>query len=111
MTKSLISPENSFIQLTEQLGYPKSGLSNQTIWQGKQCQYNLFCLAAQAKIPEHTSPQNATVQVIDGTGALTLNDNTISLKPGMFIFMPANAPHAIAATSNLAFVLTRSAVG
>lgn len=111
MSKSLISTQTSVIQLTEHLDYPESGLSNQAIWQDQQCQYNLFCLAAQAKIPEHTSPQNATVQVIAGTGSLTLEGNTISLEPGVFVFMPANAPHALAAISNLAFVLTRSTAG
>ncbi len=30
------------------------------------------------------------------------------LEPGVFVFMPANAPHALEATSNLAFILTLS---
>lgn len=111
MKKSLVFSENSFVQLMEHLDYPESGLSNQVVWHGAQCQYNLLCLAAQAKIPEHTSPQNATVQVIEGTGELTLNGQVIVLEPGVFIFMPANAPHTLAAASNLAFLLTRSAVG
>ena len=48
MKKSLVFSENSFVQLMEHLDYPELGLSNQVVWHGAQCQYNLLCLAAQA---------------------------------------------------------------
>ena len=48
-----------------------------------------FCLAANTEISEHTSTRNATVQVVEGAGALTLNGERIPLKPGVFIFMAA----------------------
>ena len=105
---TLISPDTAFIQLKDHLAYPKSGVLSQVIWKNELCQYSLFCLAADTEISEHTSTRNATVQVVEGTGSLTLNGETIALAPGVFIFMAANAPHALAAASNLAFVLTLS---
>jgi len=72
------------------------------------CQYSLFCLAANTEISEHTSTRNATINVIEGRGLLTLSAQDIALKPGVFLFMPANAPHALNAEENLAFLLTLS---
>jgi len=73
------------------------------------CQYSLFCLAADTEISEHTATRNATIYSIEGTGTLTLNGQKIQLIPGVFVFMPANAPHALEAKSNLAFILILSA--
>ena len=111
MSKSLISADTAFIQLTDHIDYPESGVLSKIIWKSEQSQCSLFCLAAQTEISDHTSTRNATVQVLAGTGELTLNSDTILLTPGVFVFMPANAPHALVADSNLAFVLTLSQIG
>ncbi|NJL88464.1 MAG: cupin domain-containing protein [Coleofasciculaceae cyanobacterium SM2_1_6] len=108
MTTSLISTKEPFLQLKDHLTYPESGVLSKVIWKSEFCQYSLFCLAANTEISEHTSTRHATVQVLEGIGLLTLNGEEIALKPGVLIFMEANAPHALAATSNLAFVLTLS---
>lgn len=111
MSTNLISADTTFVQLRDHLEYPESGILSKVLWKNALCQYSLFCLAANTEISEHTSTRNATIQVLEGTGTLTLNSETISLAPGMFIFMVANAPHALEAASNLAFMLTLSAVG
>jgi quercetin dioxygenase-like cupin family protein len=108
MSTTLISPNTASIQLKEHIEYPDSGVLSKVIWKNKLCQYSLFCLAAKTEISEHTSTRHATVQVIEGTGSLTLNGEKIALSPGVFIFMEANAPHALEADANLAFVLTLS---
>ena len=43
---------------------------------------------------------------MEGTGNLNLEGKDIVLAPGVFVFMPANAPHAVQANENLAFILT-----
>ncbi len=110
MSIALISPETTFLQLKDHLVYPEAGVLSKVIWKSEVCQYSLFCLVANTEISEHTSTRHATVQVIEGTGSLTLNSEQIPLTPGVFIFMEANAPHSLVATSNLAFVLTLSSV-
>jgi len=108
MSTTLISPHTVFIQLKDYIEYPDAGVLNKVIWKNELCQYSLFCLAASTEISEHTSTRHATVQVMEGTGSLTLNGEKIALSPGVFIFMAANAPHALEAATNLAFVLTLS---
>lgn len=110
MTSLIISSQTPSLQLKDHISYPESGILSKFLWKNEQCQYSLFCLAADTEISEHTSTRNATVQVLEGTGLLTLKGETISLVPGVFIVMSANAPHALLSTSNLAFMLTLSKV-
>lgn len=88
--------------------YPEAGVLSKVLLQDKCCQYTLFCLAADTEISEHTSTRNATVNAIEGKGILTLEGKEIVLEPGVFVYMPANAPHALKAEENLAFLLTLS---
>ncbi|GAB4353331.1 MAG: cupin domain-containing protein [Cyanophyceae cyanobacterium] len=108
MSAALISPGSPFLQLTDHLIYPESGILSRVLWKSDRCQYTLFCLAAGTEISEHTAVRDGTVQVLAGSGVFTLNGEAIALAPGVFIAMAAHAPHAIAATSNLAFLLTLS---
>lgn len=108
VSATLITSETTTIQIPDHIEYPGSGVLNKLIWKDEQCQYSLFCLAAGTEISEHTSARNATVQVLEGTGSLTLDGATIPLVPGTFVFMVANAPHAVTATENLAFLLSLS---
>ncbi|MGE5657266.1 MAG: cupin domain-containing protein [Actinomycetota bacterium] len=97
------------INLPEAIEYPRAGILSKLLLKDEHCQYTLFCLAAQTEISEHTSVRNATVNVLEGRGILTLAGEDIVLEKGKFIFMPANAPHALKAEENLAFLLTLSA--
>lgn len=108
MTTILLSPETGVVQLRDRLEYPEAGVLSKLLLKDAACQYTLFCLAAETEISEHTASRNATVHVLEGSGILTLEGKEISLQPGVFVFMPANAPHALQATSNLAFLLTLS---
>ncbi|CAD0233117.1 conserved hypothetical protein [Planktothrix agardhii] len=96
------------LNLKDKIQYSDAGIFSSVLWKNEICQYTLFCLAKGTDISEHTSSRNATVQVLEGAGILTLNGEDIQLKPGIFIVMDANAPHALKAESNLAFLLTLS---
>ena len=108
MTTTLLPLESSTIQLRKAIEYPATGVSSKVLIKDNNCQYNLLCLAAGSDIYEHSSARNATVNVIEGKGILTLEGNDIILEPGVFVFMPARAPHALKAEENLAFILTFS---
>lgn len=105
---TLLSPETLVVQLRDRLEYPEAGVLSKVLLKDEACQYTLFCLAAATEISEHTATRNATVQVLEGEGTLTLNGEEIALRPGILVFMPAHAPHALQATTNLAFLLTLS---
>ncbi|MEA5568240.1 cupin domain-containing protein [Anabaena sp. UHCC 0399] len=108
MTSQIITHQSFVTQLQQQIEYPSAGILSKVIFQDKACQYTLFCLAANAEISEHTSTRNATINVLDGRGLLTLSGEKIALEAGVLVLMPANAPHALKAEANLAFLLTLS---
>ena len=45
------------------------------------------------------------VHVIKGKGKFVLFDKEIEMKPGVFIFMPKDAPHSLKANEDLAMLL------
>ena len=109
MNTTVTTATNSFTAtLQDLIEYPSSGIFSKVLLKDKNSQYSLFCLAAGTEIDEHTSTRNAVVTVIEGTGNLNLEGKDIALAPGVFVFMAANAPHALQAKENLAFVLTLS---
>ncbi|MBD1807433.1 cupin domain-containing protein [Microcoleus sp. FACHB-SPT15] len=109
MTTTVQNSQSLVIQLKDKIEYAETGVLSKVLLKVPYCQYTLFCLAAGTDIAEHTSTRNAVVQVIEGQGTLTLEGQDINLEPGVFVFMPANAPHALKAEANLAFILTLSA--
>ncbi len=100
---------NSFSATFQDLiEYPSSGILSKVLLKDNNSQYSLFCLAAGTEIDEHTSTRNAVIMVVEGKGNLNLEGKNISLTPGVFVSMPANAPHALQADEKLAFILILS---
>lgn len=110
MNSKTVSNPSFATQLREQIEYPDLGVISKVILKDNNCQYTLFCLASGTEISEHTSTRNATVHVLQGRGILTLEGREITLDPGIFVFMPAHAPHGLKAEENLAFLLTISEI-
>ncbi|HEY9873304.1 MAG TPA: cupin domain-containing protein [Candidatus Obscuribacterales bacterium] len=108
MSATITNSTSLAINLREQIEYPRSGVLSKVLVKDNHCQHTLFCLTTGTDIAEHTSTRNATVTVIEGKGNLTLAGREIFLEPGVFVFMPANAPHALQAQENLTFLLTLS---
>lgn len=109
MNTTVVNSNQSFVAaLQDLIEYPTSGILSKVLLKDDNSQYSLFCLAAGTEIDEHTSTRNAVIIVVEGTGNLNLEGKDIALVPGVFIFMPANAPHAVQAKENLAFILALS---
>ena len=109
MNTTVATSNNSFAAtLQDLIEYPTSGILSKVLLKDNNSQYSLFCLAAGTDIEEHTSTRNAIITVLEGAGNLNLEGKDIVLIPGVFVFMPANAPHAVQATENLAFILALS---
>jgi quercetin dioxygenase-like cupin family protein len=108
MTTVMQTSQSLIAQLKDKIEYAETGILSKVLLKLPYCQYTLFCLAAGTDIAEHTSTRNAVIQMIEGQGTLTLAGQEINLEPGVFVWMPANAPHALKADVNLAFLLTLS---
>ncbi len=109
MTTTVAFSNDSFTTTLQNLiEYPSNGIFSKVLLRDNNSQYSLFCLTAGTKLDEHTSNRNAVLTVVEGRGNIRLQGKEIALAPGAFVFIPANAPHAVQAQENLAFVLALS---
>ena len=108
MTAPIMSLKTTAIRWANVIEYPQTGIKSKILLEDGNCRCTLISLAVGMHIAEHTNPRNATVNVIEGRGVLTLEGKEIVLESGVFVFIPANAPHALKAVTNLAFLLTLS---
>ncbi|HTY45476.1 MAG TPA: cupin domain-containing protein [Patescibacteria group bacterium] len=100
MVKSVIA------DLEKMMEFPREGVFSKVLAKTSVSHHTLMCLASGSDISEHTSTREAAVTVLKGTGVFMLGAKRIKMKPGVFIFMPANAPHALSAHQDLAILLS-----
>ena len=86
--------------------FPREGVFSKVLVKTETSNYTLMCLAKGSDISEHTSTREAAVTVIKGEGIFVLKGKKIKMKPGVFIFMPKNAPHSLSASKDLAILLS-----
>jgi nitric oxide dioxygenase len=92
--------------LEKMMEFPREGVFSKVLVKTEKSNHTLMCLAKGSDISEHTSTREGVVTVLKGTGVFTLFGKDIPMKPGVFIYMPANAPHSLAADEDLAFLLS-----
>jgi quercetin dioxygenase-like cupin family protein len=92
--------------LNDLMSFPKSGIYSTVLAKAKDYNVTLMCLSKGTDIDEHTSTRVGFVDVIKGSGTFVLEGKKIDLKPGVFIFMPKDAPHSLSADEDLAILLT-----
>ena len=93
------------MDLNEAMVFSPGGIFTKEIAEGEKGDATLFCMAAGAKLSEHTSTREAFITVVKGRGKFDLAGKEVDLAPGTFIFMPANTKHALSADEDLGFVL------
>jgi nitric oxide dioxygenase len=91
--------------LNKMMEFPKDGIFSKVLAKSEKYNYTLMCLAKGSDIDTHTSTKDGVVQVLKGKGTFTLFDKKIDMEPGVFIFMPKNAPHSLQADEDLAILL------
>ena len=92
--------------LEKMMEFPREGVFSKVLVKTDVSNHTLMCLARGSDISEHTSTREAAVTVLKGKGTFVLNGEKIKMKPGVFIFMPRNAPHSLSASEDLAILLS-----
>ncbi|OGX27681.1 MAG: cupin [Omnitrophica WOR_2 bacterium RIFCSPHIGHO2_01_FULL_49_10] len=94
--------------LVGMMEFPKEGVFSKVLVKSEVSNHTLMCLAKGSDISEHTSTREAAVTVLKGKGTFVLNGENIKMEPGVFIFMPKDAPHSLSANEDLAILLSLS---
>lgn len=95
--------------LNDEMQFKAGGIYSKVLAKTDTYHYTLMCLAAGADIDTHTSTKDGGVTVLKGKGTFNLDGQDIVMTPGVFIHMPANAPHSLKAEQDLAFLLVLTA--
>jgi len=92
--------------LTELVEYADNSIVSKTILDKSAGTITLFAFDKGQRLSEHQTPYDAVVQVIDGTGRLTIGGKDVNVSDGQIIIMPGNVPHAVAADEKFKMLLT-----
>jgi quercetin dioxygenase-like cupin family protein len=103
--ESIIDIRGKTIQLAEEIEYAGGSIVSKTILDKKTGTLTLFSFDTGQGLSEHTSPYDATVQIIEGEAELTIGGKPIKVKAGEMIIMPANVPHAVRAEKRFKMLL------
>jgi len=65
----------------------------------------LMSLGKNSEIPDLDNSKDVTLAVLEGGGTLTVCSRTVTLKPGVFVFVPAGIPRSLKVQTTLNLLL------
>ena len=84
---------------------PADGTLSRTIHQDEHLKAVLFGFAAGQELSEHTASMPAILHFLSGKAEVTLGPEHVSAAGGSWIYMPAQLPHSISATTPVVMLL------
>ena len=92
-------------ELSSLVEYSSDSIVSKTIVDKPAGTITLFAFDAGQRLSEHTAPYDAVVQVVDGTGQITIDGEAKDVTNGHIIIMPANVPHSVMANERFKMLL------
>ena len=93
-------------RLIDMVGYQEEAVISRTIIDKDCGTITLFAFDEGQGLSEHTAPYDALVYIFDGEAEITISGNTLHVKEGEIVIMPANEPHTLKAVKQFKMVLT-----
>lgn len=98
--------QQKIISLAEETKFAANGIVSRTLFRGSNGRVVLFGFAEGQELTEHTSTQQAVIQILSGECEFFLSGKPHHLKCGDLLYMPPNLPHAVKATKQFSMLLT-----
>lgn len=99
------APKAVRIPMQEHIEYAEGGIVSKTLLDKKAGTLTLFAFDAGQGLSEHTSPYDATVQVVEGNLAICIGSENVEAGAGDLVIMPASVPHSLRAVSRCKMLL------
>ena len=93
------------IDLAAAVSYADGAVVSKTLLDKKAGTLTLFAFDAGQGLSEHTSPYDATVQILDGEATLHIGGEVLKARAGELVIMPANIPHDVRAEERFKMLL------
>jgi quercetin dioxygenase-like cupin family protein len=98
--------QEKIVSLAQETQFAPNGIVSRTLLRAPNARVVLFGFSEGQELTEHTSTQQALIQVLSGECEFSLLGKAHNLKAGDFLYMPPNAPHAVKAKSQFSMLLT-----
>jgi len=100
------SKSEGIISLAKETQFAPNGIVSRTLLRTPTVRVVLFGFAEGQELTEHTSTQQALIEILSGECEFSLSGKPHNLKAGDFVHMPPNLPHAVKATKQFSMLLT-----
>ena len=104
--KNSYLPVSEVVQLNELIEYQEGSVVSRTLLNKETGSLTLFAFDKGQGLSEHTAPFDALVYLLDGEAEIVISGNSLTLKMGEVVLMPANKPHALKAIKKFKMLLT-----
>ena len=94
------------ISLAKETQFAPNGIVSRTLLRSPNGRVVLFGFAEGQELTEHTSTQQALIEILSGECEFSLGGKPHALKAGDLIYMPPGLPHAVKATKQFSMLLT-----
>ena len=98
-------PISEVVNLSELVDYQPGQVVSRTLAQNSGVSVTLFAFAAGEGLSTHTASGDALVHVLDGQALITIDKEEMTVSAGQAVVLPANVPHAVAASENFKMLL------
>jgi quercetin dioxygenase-like cupin family protein len=103
----LIAPnETKILTLADETKFAANGIVSRTLLNTAHVRVVLFGFAEGQELSEHTSTQQALVQILTGECEFSLDGQWQTLRAGALLHMPPNLRHAVRAKQQFSMLLT-----
>ena len=93
------------VNLEQLVDYQEGSVVSKTVLEKKTGTVTLFAFDEGQGLSEHTSPYDATVQILDGEAVLTVGGTPHVVKAGELFIMPSGIPHSLRAVQRFKMLL------
>jgi quercetin dioxygenase-like cupin family protein len=94
------------IKVRELIDYQEESVVSRTILESETGTVTLFAFAEGQGLSEHTAPFDALVHLLDGEAEVIISGQSLRVREGELVIMPANEPHALKAVTKFKMLLT-----
>jgi len=91
--------------LRQALQIPEKGIASRILQDDERSKVVLFALAAGHEMSLHAAPVPTILYFVEGDATLTLGDETMAVRAGVFTHMPPHLKHAIVADTPVFMLL------
>ncbi len=93
-------------KLKDMIDYSEGSTVSKIITRNEKGNLTLFAFDKGQNLSEHSAPFDAFIQVLEGSGTITINKKPYKVEDGQLIILPANIPHAVEADEKFKILLT-----